>query len=368
MGEVGVIGKPVPVPGPTDVVVRTTAAMVCTSDVHTMRGAIPVAPDVTLGHEAVGVVHALGSAVEGLVVGERVAVGGVTPCFQCESCQRGFSSQCQGRMLGGARFTTQRDGNLAEYFLVNNAQANLAPIPASLSDHQALYATDMLSTGFVAAEHAELALGETVAIFAQGAVGLSATIGCRLRGAGLIIAVESVPARQELARRFGADLIVDHTRCDPVERIMELTDGQGVDAAIEALGTPQTWEAAFRVTKPGGRISNVGYHGEVPEPLRIPLGPFGHGMSDKQVYAGFNRGGRGWLRRIFRLLETGKVDPTPMTTHEFGFDEIERAFALMASKGDGIIKPLIHFDVGAESAESAESADGAERPERPEGA
>ncbi|MGY4953760.1 zinc-binding dehydrogenase [Streptomyces nigrescens] len=344
VGEVGVIEKPVPEPGPNDVVVRTTAALVCTTDVHVMRGVIPVAPDVTLGHEAVGVVHALGSAVEGLAEGQRVAAAGITPCFQCDSCQRGFSSQCQGQMLGGARFTNQRDGTLAQYFLVNNAEANLAPIPEELSDHQALYATDMLSTGFVAAEHAELELGETVAIFAQGAVGLSATIGCRLLGAGLIIAVESVPARQELARGFGADLIVDHTRCDPVERILELTDGQGVDAAIEALGAPQTWEAAFRVTKPGGRISNVGYHGEVREPLKIPLEPFGYGMSDKQVYGGFNRGGRGWLRRIFRLMETGKVDPTPMTTHEFSFDEIEQAFRMMALKEGGIIKPLIHFE------------------------
>ncbi|MET8325605.1 alcohol dehydrogenase catalytic domain-containing protein [Streptomyces sp. NPDC005181] len=344
VGEVGVIDKPVPEPGPNDAVVRTTAAMVCTTDVHTMKGAIPVAPDVTLGHEAVGVVHALGSAVEGLVEGQRVAVAGVTPCFRCDFCQRGFSSQCLGRMLGGAQFTNQRDGNMAQYFLVNDAQANLAPIPETLSDHQALYATDMLNTGFLAAEHAELELGETVAIFAQGAVGLSATIGCRLRGAGLIIAVESVPARQELARRFGADLIVDYTQCDPVERILELTDGQGVDAAIEALGTPGTWEATFRVTKPGGRISNVGYHGEVPEPLKIPLEPFGYGMSDKKVYGGLNRGGNGRLRRIFRLMENGKVDPTAMTTHEFGFDEIERAFWMMASKEGGIIRPLIRFD------------------------
>ncbi|MFI9273381.1 zinc-binding dehydrogenase [Kitasatospora sp. NPDC052896] len=342
-GEVGVVEKPIPRPGPNDAVVLTTAAMVCTSDVHTVRGAIPVRSGVTLGHEAVGTVHALGSAVEGIRVGERVAASGVTPCFQCEFCQRGLSSQCGGRMLGGAKFTVQVDGNLAQYFLVNNAQANLAPIPDALSDHQALYATDMLSTGFVAAEHAELDFGHTVAIFAQGAVGLSATIGCGLRGAGLIIAVESLPERAELARHFGADVVVDHTRCDPVARILELTDGQGVDAAIEALGTPATWEATLRVTKPGGRVSNVGYHGEVSEPLTIPLEAFGYGMSDKQVYGGLNRGGRERLRRIFRLMENGRVDPTRMTTHEFGFDEIERAFSMMAERADGIIKPLIHF-------------------------
>lgn len=138
-------------------------------------------------------------------------------------------------------------------------------------------------------------------------------------------------------------MIVDHTRGDPVARIRELTDGQGVDAAIEALGSRQTWEATFRVTKPGGRISNVGYHGEDPQPLEIPLEPFGYGMSDKQVYAGLNRGGRDWLNRIFRLMRAGKVDPTPMTTHEFRFDDIVQAFRMMEFKEDGIIKPLIRF-------------------------
>src|SRR3954451_11533041 len=228
VGDAGLEEKPIPEPGPNEAVVRTTAALVCPPDVHTVRGAIPVELNVTLGHEAVGVVHALGSAVDGFTEGQRVAVGAVTPFFQCDYCQRGFTSQCGG-MLGGYKFTGQRDGNMAQFFVVNNAQANLAPIPDGLSDHQAVYATDMLSTGFMGAEHAELRFGETVAVFAQGAVGLSATIGCRLLGAGLIIAVESQPERQELARRFGADVIVDYTQGDPVEQILELTDGKGVD-------------------------------------------------------------------------------------------------------------------------------------------
>ena len=342
IGEAGVEEKPIPEPGPNDAVIRTTAALVCTSDVHTVKGAIPVAPNVTLGHEAVGVVHALGSAVEGLTEGQRVAVGAITPCFQCDYCQRGYTSQCGG-MLGGYKFTGQRDGNMAQFFVVNNAQANLAPIPDELSDHHAVYATDMLSTGFMGAEHAELRLGETVAVFAQGAVGLSATIGCRLLGAGLIITVESIPKRQELSRRFGADVVVDYTQGDAVEQIMQITEGEGVDAAIEAFGFPQTWEQAIRVTKPGGRVSNIGYHGEVAEDLHVPLEPFGMGMADKQIYGGLCPGGRERLTRIFRLMLTGKVDPTPMTTHEFGFEEIERAFAMMRDKEDNIIKPLIHF-------------------------
>ena len=139
-------------------------------------------------------------------------------------------------------------------------------------------------------------------------------------------------------------MIVDYTKGDPIEQILELTEGEGVDAAIEALGSPKTWDAAIRVTNYGGPISNLGYHGEVPEPLQIPLEPFGIGMADMQIYGGLNRGGGERLRRIFRLMQTSKVDPTPMTPHEFSFDEIERAFRMMESKEDGIIKPLIHFD------------------------
>ena len=342
LGRTAVVEKPIPEPGPEEAVVRTTAALVCTSDVHTVRGAIPVPPGRTLGHESVGVIHSLGSAVQGFSVGERVAVGAITPCFRCEYCQRGFTSQCQG-MLGGYKYTGQIDGNMAEYFIVPAAEANLTRIPADLPDEKAVYACDMLSTGFVGAEHAELELGETVAIFAQGPVGLAATIGCRLLGAGQIIAVESVPNRQELARRFGADVVVDHTKGDPVEQILGLTGGKGVDAAIEAFGFPQTFEAAIRVTKPGGRISNIGYHGENPAPLPIPLVPFGMGMSDKTIRTGLCPGGSERLGRLLRLMQTGRVDPTPMTTHRFTFDQIETAFEMMTTKADGIIKPLITF-------------------------
>ena len=342
LNKTALVEKPIPVPGPEEAVVRTTAALICTSDVHTVRGAIPVPAGRTLGHESVGVVHSLGSAVQGFRVGERVAVGAITPCFRCDYCQRGFTSQCQG-MLGGYKYTTQIDGNMAEYFVVPAAAANLTRIPDSIPDEKAVYVCDMLSTGFVGVEHAYLQLGETVAVFAQGPVGLASTIGCRLVGAGYIIAVEGIPRRQDLARRFGADAVVDPGEGDPVEQILALTDGKGVDAAIEAYGFPQTFEAAVRCTKPGGRISNIGYHGENPAPLPIPLVPFGMGMSDKSINTGLCPGGSERLGRLLRLMQTGRVDPTPMTTHEFRFDEIETAFAMMTAKSDGIIKPLIRF-------------------------
>jgi isopropanol dehydrogenase (NADP+) len=340
--EVALIEKPIPTPGPNGAIVKTTAAMICTSDVHTAKGVIPLEPDRTLGHEAVGTVYQLGAEVTGFAIGDRVLVNAVTPCFQCDYCQRGYPSQCHG-MLGGYKFTAQKDGNLAEYFHVNDARANLVKIPEGVSDEVAVYATDMLSTGFMGAENAGIRLGDVVAIFAQGPVGLSATIGAKLLGAGRIITVESDPKRQELSWRLGADDVVDFRKHDPVQRILDLTHGEGVDGAIEALGMPQTFEACIRVTKPGGTISNIGYHGEVMEPLRIPLAEFGLGMSDKVIRTGLCPGGSERMKRILRLLELGKVDPSPMTTHRFSFDEVGLAFRLMQTKADGVVKPLILF-------------------------
>ena len=342
VGQTAVVDKPIPEPGPEEAIVRTTAALICTSDVHTVKGALPVPADRTLGHESVGVIHKLGSAVTGFTEGQRVAVCAVTPCYRCSYCQRGFTSQCGGP-LGGYKYTIQMDGNMAEYFVVPAATANLTPIPDEVTDSQAVYTCDMLTTGFLGAEHAYLQFGETVAIFAQGPVGLCATMGAHLMGAGQIIAVESRPDRQALAKRFGADVIVDFTQGDPVEQIMDLTGGVGVDAAIEAFGFPQTFEACVRVTKAGGRVSNVGYHGENPAPLQLPLDAMGLGMNDKSIHTGLCPGGSERMTRLLRLLRSGRIDPTPMTTHTFPFSEIEHAFELMTTKEDNIIKPLITF-------------------------
>lgn len=342
IGEVGVMEKPVPEdPGPTGAIVKTTAALVCTSDTHTVKGAIGEREDLTLGHEAVGIVESVGSEVSVAKPGDRVAVNAITPCYTCENCLRGYTSQCQ-QMLGGWKFANIKDGVFAEYFHVNNAEANLAPIPDSVPDESAVYTTDMMSTGFMGAEHANIPIGGSVAVFAQGPVGLMATVGAKLRGAGLIIAVESVPKRQEMARHFGADVVVDFTKEDPVERIRELTGGDGVDSAIEALGAQVTFEAAVRAVRPGGTVSVAGYFGEG-DYVKIPREDWGVGMSDKVIRTGLCPGGRERMGRLLRLLENGRVDPTPMTTHTFAFDDIEKAFELMDSKEDGVIKPLVTF-------------------------
>jgi isopropanol dehydrogenase (NADP+) len=341
LGQVGFMEKPIPEPGPMDAVIKTTRALICTSDSHTVRGAIGPRENLTLGHEAVGVVHTVGGLVTRFKPGDRVLVGAITPDWETLASQAGHSSQ-SGGALGGWKFSNIKDGVFAEYFHVNEADANMARIPDSVPDEMAVYCADMLSTGFMGAELGDIPIGGTAAIFAEGPVGLMATAGAKLRGAGLIIGVEAMPKRQELARHYGADVIVDFSKEDPVQRIMAITDGLGVDAAIEALGADTTFQSCVAVTKPGGVIANIGYHGEG-EYVHIPREAWGVGMAEKTIKTGLCPGGRLRLERLLRILEMKRVDPTLMTTHTFPFNQLDRAFEIMDKKLDGVIKPLIVF-------------------------
>jgi threonine dehydrogenase-like Zn-dependent dehydrogenase len=341
LDSVGFMDKPIPTPGPNDAIVRTTRALICTSDSHTVRGAIGPRENLTLGHEALGVVAAIGSEVTQFKPGDRVVVGAITPDWGDIASQAGHSSQSR-QPLGGWKFSNTKDGVFAEYFHVNEADANMARIPDDVSDDKAVYCADMLSTGFMAAENANIPVGGTVCVFAQGPVGLMATVGARLCGAGLVIAVESVPARQQLAREYGADVVVDPTQGDVVQHVRALTDGLGVDSAIEALGAEVTFQNAISVTRAGGTISNAGYHGHG-DYVGIPRLDWGVGMAEKTITTGLCPGGRLRLERLLRLLQMGRVDPTHMTTHTFPFAELDKAFEIMDNKLDGVIKPLIVF-------------------------
>jgi threonine dehydrogenase-like Zn-dependent dehydrogenase len=342
INEVGIVERPIPEPGPNDAIIRTTLAMVCTSDVHTVAGGLGEFRDRVLGHEAVGIVHKLGSAVKGLKEGDRVAVNAITPCYKCENCQRGFTSQCTV-LLGGYKFTTQKDGNMAEYFHVNDAEANVAPIPAGVTDEAACYATDMMSTGFKGAENAAIPLGGSGVVFGLGPVGLMAVAGTRLLGAGLVIAVDCVPARLQLAREYGADVTINFKEQDVVAEVLKLTGGQGADAAMEALGAQPTFENCFKVTRPGGTISNIGYwgHGDY---VNIPRLEWGVGMGEKTIRTLLCPGGSERMARLMRIIQNGRVDPTRLTTHHFPFAQVEKALEMMTTKADGILKPVIHFE------------------------
>src|SRR5690348_2689799 len=211
----------VPRAGFGDAVIRVTLTTICGTDLHIFKGEYAVRPGLIIGHEPVGVVHELGPGVTGYEIGDRVLVGAITPCGQCRFCLSGHWSQCGGG-IGGWKFGNTINGAQAEYLLVPHAQANLAKIPGDLRDEEVVLLADIASTGFSAAESANLQLGDSVAVFAQGPIGLCATLGARLKGAGLIIAVESDPKRAEMARRMGAHFVVDPQKSDVAGEIRRL--------------------------------------------------------------------------------------------------------------------------------------------------
>jgi alcohol dehydrogenase len=335
-GRFGLEEKPIPRAGPGEAVIEVRMTTICGTDIHIVRGEYQVAPGLTIGHEAVGIIHELGSAVKGYEIGQRVLTGAITPCGQCEPCLAGHASQCGGA-LGGWRLGNTIDGVQAEYVRVPFAQANLAPIPDELSDEQVLLLTDIASTGFAAAESGKIRLGDNVAIFAQGPIGLCATLGARLMGAAQIIAVDPDPHRLQMAQRFGATSVM-LAEADPVREIRSLTGGQGVDVAIEALGMQETFENALGALKPGGTLSSVGvYSGH----LRIPLNVFGAGLADQTIVTTLCPGGKERMRRLMRLVETRRIDLTPLITHVFALDEIGKAYELFGARRNDVLKVAI---------------------------
>jgi threonine dehydrogenase-like Zn-dependent dehydrogenase len=245
-------------------------------------------------------------------------------------------------MGGGMKFILEKDGTLAEYFHVNAATANLALIPDGIPDKAAIFVSEAMPLGFGGAERANIPLGGTVAIFGQGPVGLMATAAARLRGAGLVIAVETDPKRADIARALGADEVIDFKMEDPVERILRLTGGDGVDSSIEAVGNQVTFANSIKVTRPGGTVSVLGWFIEG-EYVMIPRLEWGLGIGDMKIVSTAAPGGRDVMKRMLRLIAAGRLDPTLLGTHRFRFDEAEKAVQLVRLNDDGVIKALVEF-------------------------
>ena len=344
-GRIELREKPVPEVGPGEALVRVTTTTICGTDVHILKGEYPVQPGLTIGHEPVGVLAKLGPGVTGYEVGQRVIVGAITPCGQCHACLDGDRSQCgaatahgHATALGGWKFGNTIDGCQAEYVRVPSAMANLTPIPDGLSDEEVLMCPDIMSTGFGGAESGQIRIGDTVVVFAQGPIGLCATAGAKLMGATRIIAVDGIPERLAIAKRLGADMTVNYRERDPVEFIRELTGGRGADVAIEALGTPQTFESALRAIRPGGVLSSLGvYSGK----LTMPLDAFAAGLGDHRVVMTLCPGGKERMRRLLNVVASGRVDLRPLVTHRFPLDRIAEAYDLFAHQRDGVLKVAI---------------------------
>ena len=337
-GRIELQERPVPVIGPGDALLRVTTTTICGTDVHILKGEYPVASGRVIGHEPVGVIAALGAGVTGYEVGQRVIVGAITPCGQCNPCLDGHHSQCGGKAMGGWRLGNTIDGCQAEYVRIPSAMANLTPVPDGLTDEQVLMCPDIMSTGFGGAESGGIRIGDTVAVFAQGPIGLCATVGAKLRGASRIITVDRVPDRLEMSARLGADVTLDYNAENPVEAILALTGGRGVDVAIEALGTQTTFESCLRVLKPGGTLSSLGvYSGK----LELPLDAFAAGLGDHRIVTTLCPGGKERMRRLLNVVASGRADLRPLVTHRFPLDRIEEAYDLFGHQRDGVLKVAI---------------------------
>jgi threonine dehydrogenase-like Zn-dependent dehydrogenase len=341
-GRISIREVPRPRPGVGQALIRVTLTTICGTDVHILKGEYPVRAGLVVGHEPVGVIEELGPGVTGYEVGERVIAGAITPCGQCRACLAGDAPQCGHggdgyEAVGGWRFGNTIDGCQAEYVLVPNAQANLAKIPDGLADEDVLLCPDIMSTGFSAAERGHVRLGDAVAVFAQGPIGLCAVAGARLCGAALVVGVDSVPRRLELARRLGADVVLNYKEVDVVAEIKRLTGG-GADVAIEALGLASTFENALRSVRPGGTVSSLGvYSGH----LTVPLDAFAAGLGDHTIVTSLCPGGKERMRRLMSIVAARRFPFRELVTHPFKLAEIEAAYDLFAHQRDGVMKVSI---------------------------
>jgi alcohol dehydrogenase len=343
-GRIALDEKPIPDVGPLDALIRITTTTICGTDIHILKGEYPVKRGLTIGHEPVGIIEKLGSAVKGYAEGQRVIAGAITPSGHSYAslcgcgAQEGPDTRHGFRLMGGWKFGNTVDGSQAEYLLVNDAMANLCPVPDHLTDEDVLMCPDIMSTGFSGAESGGVKIGDLVAVFALGPIGLCAVAGAKLMGAATIIGVDTVPERMAAARKLGADHVIDFKAADPVDRILELTGGRGVDVAIEALGTQATFESCLRVLRPGGTLSSLGVYSS---DLRIPLDAFASGLGDYKIATTLCPGGKERMRRLMAVIGSGRIDLKPLVTHRFRLEQIDEAYELFANQRDGVLKVAI---------------------------
>jgi alcohol dehydrogenase len=308
---------------PTDVIVRIDSSTICGTDLHILKGDVPeVTPGTILGHEAVGTIVELGSAVTTLAVGDRVLVSCITSCGRCRYCREGQYGQCIGG--GGWIFGHLIDGLQAEYARVPFAETSVYKVPEGLTDEDVLFLADILPTAFeVGVLNGKLEPGDTLVVVGAGPIGLATIMTAKLFTPARIIAVDLADARLEKAREFGADIVINNGTTDAVARVLELTGGLGADLAVEAVGVPETFELCTALIRPGGRVANVGVHGHSAtlhlETLWIKNVTITTGLVDTFT-----------TPKLLKLIEERKIDPKPFATHHFELADVESAYDVFA--------------------------------------
>jgi alcohol dehydrogenase len=312
---------------PTDIVVKIDATTICGTDLHILKGDVPeVKPGTILGHEAVGTVIETGSAVTTVAMGDRVLISCITSCGRCRFCREAKYGLCTGG--GGWIFGHLIDGLQAECARVPFADTSVYRIPDELSDEQVLFLADILPTAYECGVlNGRVEPGDTVAIVGAGPIGLATILTAKLYTPGKIVAIDLADARLAKALDFGADVVINNGREDAVARVLELTDGLGADVAIEAVGTPETFELCAELMRPGGRLANVGVHGH-PATLHLER------LWIRDVLITTGLVDTSSTPTLLQLIADGRLDPSPFATHRFELGETMDAYDVFAAAAE----------------------------------
>lgn len=319
----------------TDAIVRVDSVTICGTDLHILKGDVPtVEPGRILGHEAVGTIEEVGPGVRTVQPGDRVLVSCITACGMCRFCREGRYGLCTGG--GGWILGHLIDGTQAEYVRVPFADTSTHLVPDEVADEAILMLADICPTGYeVGVLNGEVEPGDSIAVVGAGPIGLAAILTAGLYSPGEIIAIDVADSRLEAAKQFGATALINNGREDAVEKVKEMTDGLGADVAMEAVGVPATFELCTELIRPGGRVANIGVHGEAAtlhlEDLWIKGVTITTGLVD--TYS---------TPRLMRLIETEQLDVAGFVTHTFQLDEFMQAYEVFAGAADtGALKVML---------------------------
>ncbi|MFQ6328632.1 zinc-dependent alcohol dehydrogenase family protein [Nocardia sp. CWNU-33] len=307
----------------TDVIVRVDAVTICGTDLHILKGDVPeVSAGRVLGHEAVGTVTDVGSAVRTLQAGDRVLISCISACGSCRFCREGRYGQCLDG--GGWILGHLIDGTQAELVRVPFADTSTYRIPAGLTDEQMLMLADILPTSYeVGVRNGRVEPGDVVVIIGAGPIGLAAVLTARLYSPGRIVVVDVADNRLEAAHKLGADIVINSRTTDVRDAVAAITDGLGADVAMEAVGVPETFELAVALVRPGGRVANIGVHG-APATLHLE----NVWIRDLTITTGLVD--TSTTPTLIRLVQTGQLDPAALVTHRFGMHEFPAAYDVFA--------------------------------------
>jgi threonine dehydrogenase-like Zn-dependent dehydrogenase len=359
--------KPLPrIEHPNDIILRVTRTAICGSDLHLYHGLIPdTRVGCTFGHEFTGVVEEVGPSVRNLAVGDRVVVPFNIACGTCFFCSRGLTANCEnanpnssitGGVFGYSHTTGGYDGGQAEFVRVPYADVGPMKIPEDMTDEQVLFLSDILPTGYQAAEMGEIKVGETVVVFGCGPVGLFAQRAAWLLGAGRVIAVDHIPYRLEFARRYAQVETLDFSKVDVIAAIREMTEGRGADVCIDAVGIEASGSKLHRLlggmfleagsanviswcidaVRRGGNVSVIGVYG--PPWNLVPIGTaMNKGLTLRMNQCNVKR----YMPRLLEHIRAGRLDPTGIITHRLPLSRAPEAYEMFANKTDNCIKCVL---------------------------